>query len=177
YDRDGRADLLVLRPDGVRLYHNEGDGRFKDATTAAKIAPFPNADTTVAFVDVDHDGDLDVFVGGHGTDGSAGQTTGPAATLVRRKSGDGPSGAATAEAKVGGTGGGAIAIVPTDFDNRRDIDLLVVNDEGAPALLKNMRDGSFADAAASVGLPKAGGFRAVAAADVNKDGFTDFFFA
>src|SRR5262249_28609597 len=37
--------------------------------------------------------------------------------------------------------------------------------------------GSLGEGAARVGLPKAGGFRAVAAADVNKDGFTDFFFA
>src|SRR5262249_44422389 len=102
---------------------------------------------------------------------------GTAANLLLRNNGDGTFTDTTAEAKVGATGGRAVAIVPTDFDNRRDIDLLVVNDDGAPALLKNMRDGNFADAAATVGLPKAGGFRAVAAADVNKDGFTDFFFA
>jgi Flp pilus assembly protein TadD len=173
YDRDGRADLLVLRPEGLRLFHNEGDGRFMDATASAKIPPFPNAATSVAFVDVDHDGDLDVFVGGYG----AGAAAGNAANLLLRNNGDGTFTDTTGEAKVAATGGRAVAIVPTDFDNRRDIDLLVVNEDGAPALLKNMRDGSFADVAGAVGLPKGGRFRAVAAADVNKDGFTDFFFA
>jgi len=66
--------------------------------------------------------------------------------------------------------------VPTDFDNRRDVDLLVVRDDAAPQLFQNMRDGTFQDAAARTGLTPPGGFRAVAAADVNKDAFTDFFF-
>jgi Flp pilus assembly protein TadD len=162
YDRDGRADLVVLGPAGLRFFHNEGDGRFKDATASTRAPAFPNTATSLALVDVDHDGDLDVFVGGH---------------VLLRNNGDGTFTDTTAEAKVGATGGRTVAIVPTDFDNRRDIDLLVVKEEGAPVLLKNVRDGSFQDAAESVGLPRTGRFRAVAAADVNKDGFTDFFFA
>ena len=46
-------------------------------------------------------------------------------------------------------------------------------------LLKNVRDGSFADVTADVGLASIAGLAkvtAVAAGDVNKDGFTDFFF-
>ena len=73
----------------------------------------------------------------------------------------------------------AIAIVPTDFDNRRDIDLLVVNRGGPPLLFQNMRDGTFRDVAAEVGLTAAVGaedITAVTAADVNKDDFPDFFF-
>jgi hypothetical protein len=69
--------------------------------------------------------------------------------------------------------------VPTDFDNRRDVDLLIARAAGAPVLLKNVRDGSFADVSADVGLASMGAaarVTAVAAGDVNKDGFTDFFF-
>ena len=51
----------------------------------------------------------------------------------------------------------AIAIVPTDFDNRRDIDLLVVNRGGPPMLFQNLRDGTFRDVAADVGLAAAVG--------------------
>ncbi len=65
-------------------------------------------------------------------------------------------------------------MIPTDFDNRRDVDLFVLR-EDAPVLLKNMRDGSFRDMAAEVGLVAKGPFLCAAAGDVNKDGFTDFF--
>ena len=45
-----------------------------------------------------------------------------------------------------------------------------------PRLFKNMRDGSFRDVAADAGLPAAASYSALAAADVNKDGRTDFLF-
>ena len=41
------------------------------------------------------------------------------------------------------------AVIPTDYDNRRDIDLLLVPSRGAPALFANRRDGTFRDVAAS----------------------------
>ena len=70
--------------------------------------------------------------------------------------------------------------MPTDFDNRRDIDLLIVNGDAPPVLLQNLRDGTFRDVAAEVGLAAAvgstGDVTAVAAGDVNKDGYPDFFF-
>ena len=46
-----------------------------------------------------------------------------------------------------------------------------------PILYRNMRDGTFRDAAAQTGLPQDQDYTAVAAADINKDGYTDFFFA
>ncbi|HEY3044276.1 MAG TPA: CRTAC1 family protein, partial [Vicinamibacterales bacterium] len=75
----------------------------------------------------------------------------------------------------------AIAVVPTDFDNRRDIDLLIVNRDLPPILFQNVRDGTFREVAADVGLTAIIGpnddVTAVAAGDVNKDDFPDFFFA
>jgi len=71
--------------------------------------------------------------------------------------------------------------VPTDFDNRRDIDLLVVSRDGPPLLFQNLRDGTLRDVATEVGLVAAvsgaGDITAVTVADVNKDDFPDFFFA
>jgi hypothetical protein len=67
-------------------------------------------------------------------------------------------------------------VVPTDYDNHRDIDLFVLNYGAAPALFSNQRDGSFKDFAAEVGLGRAARFTCAAAGDVNKDGYTDFFF-
>ena len=71
--------------------------------------------------------------------------------------------------------------MPTDFDNRRDIDLLIVNRDAPPLLFQNLRDGTFRDVAAAVGLAAAiggaGRSPASTAGDVNKDDFPDFFFA
>ncbi len=166
YDNDGRPDLFVVDDKGSRLLHQLATGRFEPVSG---LPPFPHPARTAAFVDVDHDGDLDVFI--------AGETpaAGAAANQLLRNNGDGTFTDITAEARVTGGGASAIAVVPTDFDNRRDIDLLVVRRDARPVLFQNVRDGSFRDAAEHAGLPGAGAYSAVAAGDINKDGFTDFF--
>jgi Tfp pilus assembly protein PilF len=163
YDNDERPDLLVLRASGLALLRNEG-GRFSDATTAAGITPDPRRYAAAAFLDADHDGDLDIVLAG---------LEGP--TRLLQNAGGGRFKDVSAEAGFATSPVHAVGLVPTDFDNRRDVDLLVVRSDAPPQLFQNMRDGTFQDAAARVGLPSTGGFRAVAAADVNKDGFTDFF--
>jgi cytochrome c-type biogenesis protein CcmH/NrfG len=163
YDNDGLPDLLVVGPSGIALFHNEGGGTLK-ADPAAGIPAFPHPAVTAAFVDIDHDGDLDIFV-------PAAAPGGPA--LLLRNNGDRTFTDITATAKLDGAGG-AVAVIPTDFDNRRDIDLFVLRRDG-PALFKNMRDGTFKDMGSEVGLVATGPFRCAAAADVNKDGYTDFF--
>ena len=72
--------------------------------------------------------------------------------------------------------GKSIAIVPTDFNNSRDIDLLVLNHQGAPNLLSNLREDTFKDVADEVGLNIKSNWSCAAAGDFNKDGFIDFFF-
>ncbi len=104
----------------------------------------------------------------------------PAPHLLLRNNGDGTFADQTAAAKLSAvrTGAQAVAVVPTDYDNRRDVDLLVVHSDAPPALYRNLRDGTFRDVAAEVGLDfKGRACSAAAAGDVNKDGFTDFFFA
>jgi len=162
YDNDGLPDLLVSGPAGVSLFHNEGGGRF--APEAAPLAVWPHPAATAAFVDIDHDGDLDVFV-------AAAAPEGPG--LLLRNNGDRTFADITATAQLGAAGG-AVAVAPTDFDNRRDVDLFVLKRD-RPVLFKNVRDGSFKDVAAELGLVAPGPFLSAAAGDVNKDGYTDFF--
>jgi len=64
HDNDGRPDLLVLRPDGSTLHRNGDDGRFSDVTAAAGIPADSGLVVSAAFADVDHDGDLDIFLAG-----------------------------------------------------------------------------------------------------------------
>jgi Tfp pilus assembly protein PilF len=181
YDNDEKTDLFLLGESKHALLRQKADGTFEDVTRAAGIPAAASRPGSVAFVDADHDGDLDLVIGG-------------AALHLLRNNGNGTFADVTAASGLGVRAGRTTAIVPTDFDNRRDVDLLVVGEAGGPALFKNLRDGTFSDVAASVGLaevagaaatPVAGGAAAaspaaghttVAAADVNKDGFTDFFF-
>lgn len=183
YDNDGRTDLFVIRDGGLTLYHNEGGGKFSDAGSAAGIPSYPYLPGSVAFVDVDHDGDLDVFVAGLADLAKASKVEepvfptdfSPAPNLLLRNDGNGKFTDITATAKLAEVGN-AVAIVPTDFNNRRDIDLLVVGYGKAPVLFSNQRDGTFRNVAGEVGLESFGNWTCVAAGDVNKDGYTDFFF-
>ena len=189
YDNDGRPDIFFIGWGRLALYHNDGNGKFSDATTAAGIPAYPYAAVSAAMVDTDHDGDLDIFIGGF-TDpsklpdrGGPGQppittfTSLPGApNMLLRNDGNGKFTDITASAKVQGSMGHAVAVVPTDYDNHRDIDLLIVNSYEAPTLFSNQRDGTFRDVAGEVGLTAKGRFTSVAAGDVNKDDFTDFFF-
>jgi tetratricopeptide (TPR) repeat protein len=207
YDNDGLTDLLVVRNGGLSLYHNDGNGKFSDRSKQAGIPDYPFLAISAAFVDVDHDGDLDIFVAGFanltnlkiepllGKEGPFSQSAkkGPlpltvaqsfdtikslpgAPNLLLRNNSNGTFTDISESAKVRGALGHAVAVVPTDYDNRRDVDLLVVNYDAAPQLFSNQRDGSFRDVTRDAGLNVSGKFTCVAAGDLNKDGFTDFFF-
>jgi hypothetical protein len=62
YDNDGRPDLFVTRWRSYALYHNLGQGRFKDVTTQAGLGGDRDWPTSAAWADLDNDGDLDLYV-------------------------------------------------------------------------------------------------------------------
>ncbi len=170
YDNDGRTDLLVLRASGLALYRQSPQGAFEDVTARAGLGAFASrpAGRTAAWVDADHDGDLDLVVSFAGPPG-------PAYDALLRNNGDGTFTDITAQAGVA-VDRPITAIIPTDFDNRRDVDLLMAGPSGPPLLFRNMRDGTFKDVAADAGLGGIAGVSAMAAGDINKDGYPDFFF-
>jgi Flp pilus assembly protein TadD/peroxiredoxin len=62
-DGDGRDDFFIGQASGLpsRLFHNEGDGTFKDVSAEAGI-DILDAVSTALFADVDNDGDQDLIV-------------------------------------------------------------------------------------------------------------------
>lgn len=183
YDNDAKPDLFVARDTSISLYHNDGNGKFSDVTNAAGLPRYPYLSGAVALVDVDHDGDLDIFIAGLADLSKPIKSAARfpadfagAPNMLLRNDGNGKFTDVTATAKVGGAPGQAVAVIPTDYDNRRDVDLLVLNYGKGPELYSNQRDGTFREIAAEVGLVLEGAWTCAAAGDLNKDGFTDFFF-
>ena len=186
YDNDGKPDLFVIRDGSLSLYHNDGAGKFSDVTGATGIPAYPFLPSSVAFVDMDHDGDLDLFITGladlsqapQGRSLPASLAVFPAdfagaPNLLLRNDGNGKFTDVTGAAKLDSVGH-AVSVIPTDFNNRRDMDLLVVNYGKAPELYSNQRDGTFRNVSKDVGLEIVGNWSCATAGDVNKDGFTDF---
>ncbi|MGQ0737349.1 MAG: FG-GAP-like repeat-containing protein [Acidobacteriota bacterium] len=164
-DNDARTDLLLLRERGLSLLRQETGGRFVPLGAPMEMAARLR---TAAVLDADHDGDLDVMAGG--------ERDGAGMIALFQNDGEGRLSDVTASARL--TVSGAVrALVPTDFDNGRDIDVLALVEGHAPTLFANQRDGSFRDLREHVGLVGALQGVAVAACDVNKDGRPDFFVA
>ncbi len=185
FNNDELTDLFVLRRGTSSLYRNQGNGNFTDVTASAKIPNYPHLSISAALIDVEHDGDLDIFIAGFADlDRSSGtgslkfpESFAGAPHVLLRNNGDETFTDITAEAKISGTEQNqTVAVIPFDFDNGRDIDLLTVNYSGEPGLFRNLRNRSFQDVATNIGLDATASGSVAAAGDVNKDGFTDLFF-
>ncbi|MEO7822729.1 MAG: FG-GAP-like repeat-containing protein, partial [Gemmatimonadaceae bacterium] len=163
YDNDGWLDLFVLGGDQRgHLFHNRGNGTFEDVTTKAGVADSKGARKAL-FVDLDHDGDLDLFLVG----------TGP--RTVYRNNLDGTFSEATSSFGLAGGAGESDAVFG-DFDADGRIDLFVANETGTGAIFHNGGARRFTDVTASSGLAGSGS-RATAAGDYNNDGYLDLFVA
>jgi Tfp pilus assembly protein PilF len=164
YDNDGWLDLFVIGGEGRGyLFRNRGDGTFVELAARAGVAGVGAARKGL-FVDLDHDGDLDLLLVGNG------QRT------VHRNNLDGTFTEATASFGLAG-GGDARDAVFGDFDGDGRIDIFVTEEHGSDALLRNGGVQRFSDVAATIGLEGGGGSGAAAAADYNNDGFLDLFVA
>jgi Flp pilus assembly protein TadD len=164
YDNDGWLDLFAIGADGRgHLFRNLGNGTFADVTAKARVADVKGAHKAL-FVDLDHDGDLDLLLVGNG------QRT------AYRNNLDGTFTDATAMLGLAGTGD-ARDVVFGDMDGDGRVDLFVANGHGGAALFHNGGAQAFSDVTAASGLAIGGGSSAAALGDYNNDGQLDLFVA
>lgn len=166
FDNDGKNDLAFAMADRIALFHNDGDGKFSDATKAAGIQlPQNYSPAGITFIDYDHDGDLDLLVTGH--------STGEARTsnVLLRNNGNKTFTDWTREAGLAGEGS-TVAVTLSDINNDRAVDLVVTGSTGSPTIYLNQREGPFQPVPLYdvPGLPPTVG---VYIFDFNKDGWMD----
>lgn len=183
FDNDLKTDIFIHGYKLGYLFRNNGDGTFSDVTTSAKLNSQNQWTLTATFVDCDHDGDADLYLGNFvdlGKWPGAEVATFPDDFIgennrLYRNNGDGTFTDITETAGVAGGGLKTTAVLPADFDDKRDIDLIVIN-YGQPAqIFSNQRTGTFKDVARQVGFDFAGKSFAVGVGDINKDGYVDIF--
>ncbi|NNJ64276.1 MAG: CRTAC1 family protein, partial [Xanthomonadales bacterium] len=200
YDNDGDADVYLTALGRNLLLRND-DGRFHDASGEAGVEGAADAwSTSAAFVDVDNDGDLDLFVGNYVRWSpeldfevdfrltGIGRAYGPPSAYegfhnyLFRNDGGGrfsdvseASGIHVLNPATGRPVGKALAVVPVDIDRDGWIDLLVANDTVQNFLYRNRGDGSFEEQGALLGVAfdrdgKATGAMGADAAHFRNDG-------
>ncbi|HEY5491384.1 MAG TPA: FG-GAP-like repeat-containing protein [Gemmatimonadaceae bacterium] len=164
YDNDGLLDLFAIDAAGRgHLFRNSGKGRFEDVTAKARVDVVGGA-ARALFVDLDHDGDLDLVV------------VGSQGVRALRNNADGTFTEATSDFGLN-VPGDARDVAFGDFDGDGRVDLLVSRNRGSNTLFRNAGARRFDDATAASGLATAGGSGAVAVGDINNDGTLDLFVA
>ena len=148
YDNDGFADLVVGVDAHVLLLHNEKNGTFRDQSSASGLQASPNATEGLAFVDYDHDGDIDLYLAAEGIEKDATIRTDThvpefhGVNRLWRNNGDGTF---TDDTNVRGLAGIGFSInaIGTDYNNDRAVDLVVTGKE--PIIFENPREGRFVE--------------------------------
>ena len=196
YDNDGDTDLYVTNFGENLLYQNNGDGTFTDATAHAGVGNGEKWSSSCAFLDYDHDGNLDLYVVNYlDYDLAADQDwldprgqriysnpqvyAGISDTLYRND-GDGTFTDVTKQAGVYNKTGKGLGVTCGDYDNDGRIDIYVANDTTPNFLYRNSGDGRFVDIGPFAGAAYnehgvAEGGMGVDFGDYNNDGSLDIF--
>jgi tetratricopeptide (TPR) repeat protein len=165
YDNDGRDDIVIGDRNSVSIYHNEGGGRFRNATPSTGVR-FSDVPLGLTLVDFDHDGDLDLYIS---------NSTPSRPNALWRNNGNGTFTEWTVQAGLGGNRETAVAALASDLNNDRAVDLVLTGGAQPATIFSNLREGAF-----RASQPWASSFPSnaagVVAFDFNKDGFMDLAF-
>ncbi len=153
---------------GNTLFRNNGSGTFTDVTRPAGAA-VSGWSSSAAFVDYDHDGRLDLYVGRYlawtwesnpvcpSADGTGRaychpKLFAPVSSVLLRNNGEGTFTDASATSGIGAHPGKALGVAIHDYDRDGWIDLFVANDSMQQFLFRNTGNGTFAEVALEAGV-------------------------
>ena len=194
YDNDGDPDLYVNNFGPNVLYQNNGNGTFTDVTEKAGVANDRYVGAGASFLDIDKDGDLDLYVvnyvdftfanhqivrfNGHPAYVGPMNYRGTPDTLYRN-SGDGTFTDISKSSGIAAHRGTGMGVVSADYDNDGDTDLFVGNDVAGNFIFENDGTGRFEEVGTLTGLAydlagRPQGTMGVACGDFNNDGLLDF---
>ncbi|OLE53197.1 MAG: hypothetical protein AUG51_14485 [Acidobacteria bacterium 13_1_20CM_3_53_8] len=178
-DNDGFSDLFVARylaPN--KFFHNNGDGTFTDLSAKMGL-DFASTSVTACFLDYNHDGFVDLYIGLYG-DAIHDiprlpffAQNAPPNRLFRNDSGRG----FTDVTEASGTGdvGWTLAVAAADYDRDGLPDIAVANDFGRKSLFHNNGDGTFTEVAKQAGVLDFSGGMGLVFGDFNDDGLPDLY--
>jgi len=167
YDNDGDLDIYVNNYGPNVLYRNNGDGTFTDVANQAGVVDGHKVGAATHFLDMDKDGDLDLFVANYldftyenhmirtskGISKYAGPMDFPSMSNdLFRNNRDGTFTDVSVESGRAERKGWGMGGVCADFDNDGDTDIYVANDEYANFLYRNDGTGKFEETGLIAGV-------------------------
>ena len=183
YDNDGFDDIFVTALGQSHLFHNNGNGTFTDVTKSAGMWGPSEFSTSVAWVDYDRDGKLDLVVANYvqwteqtdlycTLDGAHKSYCTPESykgTSLRlwHNLGSGKFEDATQKAGLGDPTSKSLGIVVLDYNGDGWPDIQIANDTQPNKIYLNKKDGTFEErgVAAGIGFSEDGIARAGMGAD------------
>ncbi len=198
YDNDGFPDLYVTQFGRNVLYHNNGNGTFTDVTDKAGVAGVASGTMFhggATFFDYDHDGRLDLYVGGYVTfdkdsprycDFLDVRTNCPPSAykgspaILYHNNGNGTFTDVTFAAGIYQPEGKNMSVAAVDYDDDGWPDIFVANDGMNAYLYHNERNGTFTEVGLLVGMALTGRGKTMAAmcmslGDYDNDGRLDLY--
>jgi hypothetical protein len=182
---DGDLDLLVVRSDHTSILLKQEGGKMVDVTEALGFKTLKYGAHCATVFDYDGDGDLDIYLGYYGSDGSNRKgSEAPNLPSMDGKNGTphqlwkrGPDGKYTevgVQAGVADTGW-TLAVGAVDYDNDGRLDMFLANDFGPDVLYRNRGDGTFEDVSKITRTDDNGSGMNASFGDVNGDGWLDIY--
>jgi len=195
YDNDGDQDIYLNNHGLNILYRNNGDGTFTDVAKSAGVDNGFQVGAGACFLDMDGDGDLDLYVSNyvefsyetHSANMEAGIKSypGPLSYLptsdnLYRNNGDGTFTDVSVDSGVSRHAGTGMGMTCCDYDNDGDTDIYVANDVMGNFLFQNDGTGKFEEVGLIAGVAydlhgEPQGSMGVDSGDYNNDGLFDFY--
>jgi enediyne biosynthesis protein E4 len=195
YDNDGFPDVYVNNYGRNVLYRNNGDGTFTDVTLQAGVDAGELVGAGAAFLDVDSDGQLDLYVANYVDftyENHVPRSTGgfpeyagprdyrPVPDILYRNNGDGTFTDISDDSGIGRHAGTGMGLVCADVNNDGHTDVFVLNDVAENFLFQNDGTGQFEEVGLVLGAAYNGhgdelGSMGIDCGDYDNDGWLDFF--